>query len=254
MIWPSIRGIFCYVLIPRKRHQLFCKGIGAMRKYIPFVLAIAFTIFVKVQGANAGVAAGDTFTFDVAGLSGNGSKFFTIAQGTATFGTPDTFTDPDGQTITLNSSESESITDGTTTDTFTISTPTNFLTGKEINGTTIKKLEFDIGNDVSGGNPVNFSSPISGETSAGTVDFDANRFVQVNPNTTLSTNGESVSSTEDVATADNGPIYNKNVTSFTDAITYNTTSGVPEPSSLAIVGGCMLCALRRRPARPMPHS
>ncbi len=195
------------------------------------------------------VTPADTFSFDIAGFNSNsGVGYLLTPQETATFGVPMTFTAAgiNGQDITITSGETIGAT--TTTDTFTVSTPTNFLTTTTVNGTTITALQFDIGNSNSGSNPVNVLLPISSYTAAGNILYGAsNTSFTLTPATTLGTNNLSYAASEGVNTGTSA-ISTIAVHSFTYSITYLTAA--PEPSPFAAFGigllGLATLALKAR--------
>ena len=114
------------------------------------------------------VNANDTFTFDYAGFNTASGAGYILGGGTATFGTPLTLATGgvNGQSITLTSTEAVNGT--TTTDTFMLTTPTNFITTTTVNGTKITALQFDIGDANSGVIPgapdtVDYTLPVTGK-------------------------------------------------------------------------------------------
>lgn len=196
------------------------------------------------------VTPGDTFSFSLAGFnSSSGQGFLLFNPQTVAFGTTQTYMGlgPNGQDITISSSETVGPT--TTTDTFTISTPTNFLTTTTFGGITITALQFDVGTANSGSNTVSLVLPISSTTSSGSVLFSGGTLA-LTPTVTISAGGSAYSAVEGVnsgATAISGFA----VRSFTINVNYAT---VPEPSTLALgsVGlagaGIMVIVRRRRMA------
>ena len=197
----------------------------------------------------------DTFTFDIAGFNSTSGVGYILGNDqSATFGTTQTFTGAgyNGQDITIASSEAVGVT--TTTDTFTVSTPTNFLTTTTVGGTKITALQFDIGDANSGvtfggvANPVNLAIPITSDTSTGNILYNGNTSFTLTPATTLAADGSSYSAVEGV-NAGTTAISTLGVHSFTYSITYATVPA-PEPSQFAALGIGLLglggLILRRR--------
>jgi len=205
------------------------------------------------------VTPGDTFTFDYSGFNSTSGTGYILGGGTATFGTPLTLATGgvNGQSITLTSTET--VNGATTTDTFTLTTPTNFITTTTVNGTTITALQFDIGNANSGVIPgapdtVDYTLPVTGNTQTGGIIYNTSTTFTLTPTTTLTNNGMSLAAVEGVNDGTTA-ISTLKVHSFTYAVTYNTVSvPVPEPSAMAMVAlglaGCAGVKLRRRRLSP----
>lgn len=205
------------------------------------------------------IAPGDTFTFDIAGFnSTSGAGYILGADQLATFGTTQTFTAAgyNGQDYTITSSES--IGGTTTTDTITVSTPTNFLTTTTVNGTTITALQLDVGDANSGvsfanvANPLNYLTAVTGATSSGFMLYSsANTQFALTSTPTLITS-TSLSDSEGVNTGTTA-ISSFAVHQFTLTISYPTLAIVPEPSTwalcgLGLAGGALLVRRRRTAA------
>ena len=202
------------------------------------------------------VNPGDTFTFDYSGFNSTSGVGYILGGGTATFGTPLTLATGgvNSQSITLTSTE---VVNGlTTTDTFTLTTPTNFITTTTVNGTKITSLQFDIGNANSGVIPgapdtVDYALPVTGNTQTGNILYGAaNTSFTLTPATTLTNNGMSLAAVEGVNDGTTA-ISTLAIHSFTYAVTYNTVPVlVPEPSTWAMMGvgmvGCAGVVFRRR--------
>lgn len=205
-----------------------------------FTVAAAAALLISLPSAKAVspmlslVTPGDTFSFDVLGYNtASGTGYFVVPDSTATFGATTTFTAAgfDGQNYTITSGEVIGAT--TTTDTFTITTPANFVTDTTINGLTITGLEFDLGNANSGGYTVDLLVPITTYTATGSVIYNASTKQTLTPGTTLSNNGLSYAGVEGIQ-AGTSAINQFTVHSFTYAITYPNV--VPEPSTWAMMG------------------
>ncbi len=204
----------------------------------------------------------DTFSFDISGFNtASGIGYLLTPRETATFGVPMTFTaaGPNGQDITITSGETADAT--TTTDTFTVSTPTNFLTTTTFSGITVTSLQFDLGNGNSGSNPVNVLLPISTYMVTGSALYSTNSTLTLTPSTTLAADGLSYAAVEGVNSGTTA-ISGFNVRSFTYAITYaNAPASAPEPSQSAAfaigllgLGALALKARKRMPPEPSaPH-
>lgn len=190
----------------------------------------------------------DTFSFDLVGFNiASNVGSYIAGPASATFGTTTTLLGAgiNGQNITISSSESIGVT--STTDTFTISTPTNFLSQDSINGTLINGLQFDIGTLNSGSNAVSVLLPITSYTAAGSTIYGTNTTVPIGT-TTLFPTTTSYAAALGVNTASDTTAINAfTVHSFTYSITYANV--VPEPSTWAMLGfGAIVGAvvIRRR--------
>ena len=200
------------------------------------------------------VNPGDTFTFDYAGFNSTSGVGYILGGSTATFGTPLTLATGgvNGQSLTLTSTETVNGT--TTTDTFTLTTPTNFITTTTVNGTTITALQFDIGDANSGvipGTPdtVDYALPVTGNTQTGGLIYNTSTAFALTPTTTLTNGGQSLAAVEGVNDGTTA-ISTLKVHSFTYSVTYNTVpTAAPEPSTFVLGGIGLLGAVgfaRRR--------
>ncbi len=213
-----------------------------MKKATFFTLAAA-TLLAGSSAAKAAIAdpaavtPGDTFSFDISGFNSAGTIGYLLTPDeTATFGATTTFAAAgiNGQDITITSGET--VNGLTTTDTFTVSTPTSFITTAKVSGTTIAAVQFDIGNANAGGNTVSYSLPVTGYSNTGNVIYGASNTSFTLTSTPVLTNGaESLAVAEGVnfgAAASTAAPH-----SFTFSITYNTIpTAVPEPSTYAAAG------------------
>ena len=138
-------------------------------------------------------------------------------------------------------------------DTFTVTTPTSFLTTAKVNGTTIAAVQLDIGNTNAGGNTVDYLLPIASVTSdAASVTYGtANTVYNYTPAltaVTLSNGNMSVAIGEGINFG--AAISSAAPHSLTFSFTYPTLAVVPEPSTWAIcglglVGGAVMIRRRR---------
>jgi hypothetical protein len=230
-----------------------------------FRLAVAATLALLAGSspARAGkdfnpelVSPGDMFSFDVAAY--NTSTMPTTAEyavdpDDVAFGTTAMTTGLGGDAVSITSSETVGAM--TTTDTFTVSTATNFApVGQTIGASMlpITGLQFSIGIDATYGDPVNVVLPITSYSATGSTIYGTGTGTTVNlsPNTTVAGGGESYTMYENIS--DGGTTLNAlRFHSFTYTITYDTLP-VPEPSAMVLCGlgliGCALWALRRAAA------
>ena len=217
--------------------------------------AAAFLAAASLGAARASVVStGDTFSIEAVGFNQANSSgdIYIIQPGLQpTFGDTETFAGDalEGQTLTETSSEST--TGGITTDTISISVPNNFVPSgtTDNNGNIINAIQFSIGIDLGGTNPLDFSMAIGSYTPSGTVTF------QNSPPTTaaipeqnpmLSNNGTSYSDFEQTMSANQTiPISENDVTGFSISI---TNPAVPESSTWAamLVGAGLLGLTFRR--------
>lgn len=212
-----------------------------MKKATFFVIAAA-ALLAGTSAAQASIADPsvvtplDTFTFSITGFNSAGTTGYLLTpQETATFGLTQTYAAAgiNGQNITITSSEAVGA--STTTDTFTVSTPTNFLTTAAVNGTTISTLFFELGTANGGGNTVDFLLPIAANyTQAGSLIYGSanTNFSLTVFNTTLSNGNRSLAEAIGVNNGTSA-ISGVAVHSFTYSITY--ANAVPEPSTYAVL-------------------
>lgn len=184
----------------------------------------------------------DTFNISVAGFDSSGTNgVYLIQPITATFGVNSTIaaTGAGGaQTVTFTSSEAIGAT--TTTDTFTISVPTNFIPTGTTNsaGGVINLIEFDFGGYTAGTNTLDFATPLFSPTYTGSLLFSGGTLT-LNPanlaaNAQLTNNNRSLADAATISTTATAGLSQFAIRSFTFSVTYNN---VPEPSTYA------LCAL-----------
>ncbi|MGI8436646.1 MAG: PEP-CTERM sorting domain-containing protein [Chthoniobacterales bacterium] len=224
---------------------------AAVARYFPNELLQSsnapVTVFSQLPGA---VVPADTFNIAIVGFNAANTGAFLVSPLTATFGMTQTFVGagPGGQTVTVTSSET--INGAMTTDTVTISVPTNFVpTGTTIGGTPVTLLEMDLGGYNAGTNTLDFLTPVTSPTYTGSIQYSGGTFaLNPTPNTVL-TNGNMSLKTAEGVNAGGSDLSPLAIRSFTFTATYAT---VPEPSSIALglIGGTgLLLALtvaRRR--------
>ena len=146
----------------------------------------------------------------------------------------------------------ESVTATTTTDTISISVPTNFAPAgtESANGGTPTRVEFELGDGNAGSNTLDFLTPLYSPTYIGTGTY-GNQTSTFDPTgqVTLSNNDTSLSVYEGLYTENRDNIDAYNVRAFSFSVTY---ANVPEPSTWALLGlgavGVGVVALRRRRA------
>lgn len=230
--------------------NMIFKGAGARR----IGLAIAATAALSFGGAaQAGVVAGDAFTFSIAGFNSASGSGYILGSGlTAVFGETTTFAGAgyNGQAYTISSWEVVGAT--TTTDYFKISTPTNFLTTTTVNGLTITALQFDIGTANSGvgvatgANPVNFTSALTNYSATGYIVYGANNTVfNLTPNLVVNNGALSFTVAEGVNTGTSA-ISSIGIKEFNIAITYANPVPEPETWAMLVAGlGVLGVAVRR---------
>ena len=209
------------------------------------------------SAAQATVTPGDTFTFDIAGFNNaSGVGYILGSDESAVFGTTQTYTGAgyNGQNYTIASSEAVGAT--TTTDTFIVTTPTNFLSTTTVNGTKITALQFDLGDANSGvtlgGVPdtVDFTSPVLAPAGTGFLIYGAaNTQFALTPTLTQSNGNESLAAVEGVNDGTTA-ISTIAVHEFEFAVTYANAavSAAPEPGTWALMlmgVGVVGYALRR---------
>jgi hypothetical protein len=219
----------------------------ASRRGIPlFAVALAGCV-IAGTAARAEVTPGDTFTFDIAGFNSTSGVGYILGNDqSAVFGTTETYAGAgyNGQNITITSSEVIGAT--TTTDYFTVSTPTNFLTSATVNGTKITALQFDLGDANSGvtfnsvPDTVDFTTPIVSPTATGYILYSsANTQFALTPVLTQSNNGASLAGVEGVNDGSTA-ISTLAIHEFELAVTYANpaVSAAPEPGTwLLMIAG-----------------
>jgi hypothetical protein len=202
-------------------------------------------LLIASMNAHAQLLTGDTFQFGIYGYNAtSGVGYYLTPDDTATVGATTTFS---GVGVDLTISSNESTSGSTITDTFTVSTPMNFITSASINGTTINGLEFDLGTGRFGGNTVDFLNPISQDTASGYIIYSTNTKFALVPSTTLTNDNQSLAAFEAVYVG-SGSISQLDVHSFTYSISYTPEIvATPEPSTwiLLIAGIGGLIAFRR---------
>jgi len=212
--------------------------------------------------ALAQVAAGDTVSLALAGYNtASGDGYYLFGPLTTVFGTSQTFAAAGyaGQNITITSSESRA--GNVITDLFSVSTPTNFLSGTTISGTLINALELDLGAFNADANPVNLVSAASGLTSVGDIRYGTGgaSVLPLTPQTTLGTGSLSYSGYEGVNTSSTAGLYQFNIRQFDYSVSYTVApvAAVPEPASwglmmlgFGLVGGAL--RQRKRSAGGLP--
>ena len=211
-----------------------------MKKSTFFTLAAA--LLAGTSAAQAGNPAAplvvvplSTFTFDVSGFNSAGTTGYLLTPDeTTTFGTTQTYTAAgiNGQNITITSSETVGV--STTTDTFTVSTPTSFLTTSKVNNTTIAEIQFDIGDANAGGGTVNFAAPVpAGYTDSAYLLYEGTTTFSYTPATSVNVftnNNESLAVGEGVNFGSAISAYSPNTLSY--SLTYATVPlAAPEPST-----------------------
>lgn len=204
--------------------------------------------------AMAGALPGSTFDIDIAGYNYAGTAGYYVVGATgplqATFGSTQVFDDAgiNGQNITVSSSESVGA--STTTDTVIISTPTNFLTTKTIDGTLISALQFDIGDANADGVGISLSSAPTSLTESGYLLYNGGTTFTLSPADESS--GTTLGAAEGLLYGSGGSaISNLKVNEFELSFTY--ANPVPEPASLGALCagflGLLTVAQRRRVKR-----
>ena len=203
----------------------------------------------------AAVTPGSTFGIAVTGFnfSDNTDGIFLTNVFNPVFGTTQTFTNGGlGGNVTVSSSQVIGAT--TTTDTFTISTPTNFVpAGTTTNGgAPIGTIFMDLGQFNAGTDAVDFLTAVTSATYTGSMLYSGGTF---NLNSSATTNA--VLSNGGLAYADSvgvnaggSDLSTFAIRSFSIGITY--ANPVPEPSTwaMALGGlGVLLLVQRRRSRR-----
>ena len=244
--------------MPTRKLLLLALGLVSLASAASTSRAVGFVADPAV------VTTGDTFGIQIIGYnSANpGGNFYAIANNlTPTFGTTQTFANSaaNGQTVTVFSSET--INNGTVTDTIRVSVPNTFIPAGTLdnNGRVVNSLSFGIGSYYlpAGGtaNPLDFTLPLTpgSTTLTGTLGYTLNGTpgslgLAQNP---IYTNGNrSLSNAEAGTTPDSSDIGVYNPNTFTLTITYPVA--VPEPSTYVLLvlgaGALVGFAVRRRQA------
>jgi hypothetical protein len=186
------------------------------------------------------VTPNDTFNICIVGFNASSAGAYLVNPLSATFGTTQTFSaaGPGGQTVTVTSSETIGAT--TTTDTITISVPTNFdPTGTTIGGTPVTTLEMDLGGYNAGTDTLDFLLPVTSPTYTGSMLYSGGTFSlsgSAVANSVLTNSNMSLKTALGV-NAGGADLASFAIRSFTFNVSY--ANAVPEPGSLAlmVVGG-----------------
>jgi hypothetical protein len=197
------------------------------------------------------VIPGSTFSIAVVGFSAsNGGSYLTAAE-VVPFGGTYSFSGAalGGQMLTVTSSEVDNGT--TTTDTFTISVPTNFCpTGTLVGspGSPCTNMEADIGGYNAGADPVKFSSNVSSATVTGGMIYSGGPFTLNPAGNSQFTNGGMSWATAEGVNAGGSNLAQFDINQFNFSISY-PASPVPEPASAGLLVSAALAGLlmwRRR--------
>jgi hypothetical protein len=226
--------------------------LGSLARRLPFVASIAVLLTGLASVATpamAGALTGSTFDFDIGGFNSTGSVgYYVVGPLQATFGSTQVFDGAglEGQNITVSSSESVGAT--TITDTFIVSTPTNFLTANTINGTTISDLQLDLGDGNSGGVGITLTSPVTSVTVSGYLLYEGGTSFNLSP---ANDSSSTTLAAAEAVLLGGAPISEIDVNEFEVSFTYaNPAAAVPEPASLGVFGagllGLLTVAQRRR--------
>jgi hypothetical protein len=175
------------------------------------------------QLARAAVKPGDTFDIAVLGFNGANVGGYLVNPVDATFGTTQIFNGnaSGGQTLTVASNES--IGPLTTTDTITVSVPTNFdPPGIRIGGEPVTDIELDLGYNA-GSDLLDFAPGInpSSLTVAGTVFYSTSSTLNLSPAKSLTNSNTSLGMAE--AIGDTPDISVLGVKKFTITATYTSS-------------------------------
>jgi hypothetical protein len=195
--------------------------------------------------SNSAVKSGDTFDITIVGFNANNSGAFLTAAVDPVFGTTQVFPADGlgGQALTVTSSEVIGAT--TTTDTFSISVPTNFdPAGTTVGGKPVVVMFADIGGFNAGPDTIDFASNVSSATVTGDLIYSGGTFVlNPTPNNTFTNGGTSLATAEGV-NAGGSDLAGLAIHQFDFSVTY--ANPVPEPASMGLFLTAAGAALLRR--------
>ena len=186
------------------------------------------------------VVPGDTFSIEAVGYNTTdpaANIYIIDPELQPTFGATQAYVNDAlaGQTLTVTSIEGTN--GGVTTDTIIAGVPSNFIPAGTVdhNGNIINAIQFSIGIDLGGTNPLDFTTPLTAPISSGAVVFKVNGVTAagaVPQNPSLSNGNTSYS--------DFGTVYSASATtdiSGNDVTSFSITlTSVPEPSTWALLG------------------
>ncbi len=211
------------------------------------VVAFAALMVFTTSGprANAQVIPSDTFDISLVGANAANQAAYLVSPIDATFGTTQNFAGAGlgGQTVTITSSEVVGAT--TTTDTISISVPTNFdPTGTTIAGSPITQMQSNLGGSFAGTDTLDYQTPLNPTTTvfAGSATYSGG-ILPLTPGDTLTNGNMSLAMVEGLSSA--GDLAPFTIHNFTFTVTYPNVA-VPEPSSLALLGIVGLAPMARR--------
>ena len=187
------------------------------------------------------VVTGDTFSVEVVGFNtaDPGANEYIILPGlTPTFGATTSYANDalGGQTLTITSTEA--VIAGITTDTISLSVPTNFVPAgtKDNDGNILNAIQFSFGSYLGGSNPLNLSTAATGFTATASVIFKVAGVTTsaAAPATVTSTSGGTAISSfgQTTSTPSTTDISGNQVTGLSLTVTY---AAVPEPSTNAAI-------------------
>jgi hypothetical protein len=195
------------------------------------------------------VKSGDTFNIAVAGFNANNSGSFLTAAVDPVFGTTQTFTGDalGGQTLTVTSSEVVGAT--TTTDTISISVPTNFAPAGTLVGASpggaVTEMEADLGGYNAGPDTLDFASNVSNATVTGDMIYSGGSFALAPAGADVFTNGGMSLATAEGVNAGGSNLSSFAIHEFDFSITYPNPA-VPEPATAGFLLSVAGAALLRR--------
>ncbi|HEY0369930.1 MAG TPA: hypothetical protein VGC85_10055 [Chthoniobacterales bacterium] len=207
----------------------------------------SFASYLLFAASNqAGVVPNDTFNTAIIGANAANQAGFLAGPFTPTFGTTLTVANGGlaGQTATITSSETNIA--GFTTDSITISVPTNFdPAGTTIGGTAVTQMFMFIAS-LAGANTLDFTNPVTSAVFTGSVIYAGGTLALV-PTVTFTNGGLSVSMNEGVQAggSDLAPFA---IRSFTFNARYATPVAAPDAGGtlLLLVSSVGLLVLVRR--------